>query len=287
MSKKILLTAWLSITTCFVFSQTNIFPSSGNVGVGTTIPSFAIDVNNSTSDYSLQLVGNGRYNNWMYMSNNDINGASGIRFINDNGIGVQMMMGGSTNAYFPNEFAFDQISGNLAFSARTGVIDFRTIGPWAGNSVMRILNNGNVGIGTMAPDAKLDVNGTTYSRKVFIGLPDANTVSNMGSNNLLAVNGTAVFVKAKVAVYGSTWPDYVFTPNYKLTSLDSLEQFIQLNKHLPEVPTADDVQKNGIDLGENQALLLKKIEELTLIVIEQNKRIDSLQSKFRLFSKDN
>jgi hypothetical protein len=100
--------------------------------------------------------------------------------------------------------------------------------------------------------------------------------------NALAVNGTAIFTKAKVAVYGSaTWPDYVFAPTYKLTSLDSLEQFIQLNKHLPEVPTASEVEKDGIDLGDNQALLLKKIEELTLIVIEQNKRIEKLEASLK------
>ena len=151
---------------------------------------------------------------------------------------------------------------------------------WDGSAVQssfKIGSTGNVGIGTSTPGAMLDVNGTTYSRKLYVGTPDANTITYMGSNNLLAVNGTAVFVKAKVAVYGSTWPDYVFSQNYKLTPLDSLEQFIQLNKHLPEMPTADDVKKNGIDLGDNQTLLLKKIEELTLIVIEQNKRIEKLE----------
>jgi len=148
------------------------------------------------------------------------------------------------------------------------------------DEVVRFTAAGNVGIGTSAPatGSKLDINGTTYSRKLYVGTPDANTATNMGSNNLLAVNGTAVFVKAKVAVYGTTWPDYVFAPNYKLTPLDSLEQYIQLNKHLPEVPSADDVKKDGIDLGDNQALLLKKIEELTLIVIEQNKKMEE-QSK--------
>ena len=145
---------------------------------------------------------------------------------------------------------------------------------------------GNIGINTTAPNslAKLDVSGgnlfVTNGGKVYIGTPDANSITNMGTN-LLGVNGTAVFVKAKVALYGATWPDYVFSPNYKLTTLDSLEQFIQLNKHLPEMPTAADVEKNGIDLGDNQTLLLKKVEELTLIVIEQNKRIEKLEALIR------
>ena len=65
-----------------------------------------------------------------------------------------------------------------------------------------------------------------------------------------------------------------------------MEQFIKSNGHLPEVPKAEDVETNGIDLGKNQALLLKKIEELTLIVIEQNKRIEKLEKENQLKLKD-
>jgi hypothetical protein len=58
-----------------------------------------------------------------------------------------------------------------------------------------------------------------------------------------------------------------------------LEKFIQLNKHLPEVPAASEVEKDGIDLGDNQVLLLKKIEELTLIIIDQNKKQENLENE--------
>lgn len=134
---------------------------------------------------------------------------------------------------------------------------------------------GDVGIGTVNPNAKLDVNGSIYANvKIYIGVSDANTSSNMGSN-LLAVNGSALF--NKVTVKAPLWPDYVFSSTYQLTPLDSLEQFIRLNGHLPEVPKAEEIVKNGVDLGSNQALLLKKIEELTLIVIEQNKEKQNLK----------
>lgn len=92
------------------------------------------------------------------------------------------------------------------------------------------------------------------------------------------MDGAALFTKA-VIKERIHWPDYVFHADYLLTPLDSLEQFIKLNKHLPEMPTASDVEGNGLDLGATQALLLKKIEELTLIVIEQNKRIKELEKK--------
>jgi hypothetical protein len=75
----------------------------------------------------------------------------------------------------------------------------------------------------------------------------------------------------KVKVDQAVWSDYVFHSTYRLRPLSELEQYIQQHHHLPEVPSAAEVEKDGLDLGDNQAALLKKIEELTLYVIEQNK----------------
>jgi hypothetical protein len=102
-------------------------------------------------------------------------------------------------------------------------------------------SGGNVGIGTSSPDAKLAVAGQIHAQEV----------------------------KVSVTVPG---PDYVFEKNYKLTSLEEIKNYIDQNKHLPEVPSAKEMEKNGVQLGEMNMLLLKKIEELTLYVIEQNKR---------------
>lgn len=66
--------------------------------------------------------------------------------------------------------------------------------------------------------------------------------------------------------------------------MGELEKFIQINKHLPEIPSTVDVTKNGIDLAEMQALLLQKVEELSLYVIEQNKKIEKLERKVKKFS---
>ena len=82
--------------------------------------------------------------------------------------------------------------------------------------------------------------------------------------------------KVKVAVSGTAaWADYVFDKKYKLPSLKEVEEFIKKNKHLPDVPSASEVVCNGLDLGDNQAILLRKIEELTLYAIEQNKKIEA------------
>lgn len=94
----------------------------------------------------------------------------------------------------------------------------------------------------------------------------------------LAVGGKIIGEEVVVKLQAS-WPDYVFESTYKALSLTDLEKFILANKHLPEIPSADEVAQNGVTLGEMNVLLLKKIEELTLYIIEQQKRISSLEEK--------
>jgi hypothetical protein len=96
----------------------------------------------------------------------------------------------------------------------------------------------------------------------------------------LAVNGDAVFTKVKVKPFGN-WPDYVFHSTYRLRSLSEVAQYIQQHHHLPEVPSAEEVKNNGLDVGDNQAVLLKKIEELTLYIIHQNKQIEDQERSIR------
>jgi hypothetical protein len=104
----------------------------------------------------------------------------------------------------------------------------------------------------------------------------------IGTNNAqgykLAVNGIAIFEGVKVKLI-TNWPDYVFQRDYQLMPIAELERFLQQNKHLPGIPSAAEVEKEGLDLGSNQAALLKKIEELTLYIIEQNKEIQQIKAK--------
>ncbi len=94
----------------------------------------------------------------------------------------------------------------------------------------------------------------------------------------LAVQGGIVSSKVSVIDIDS-WPDFVFGNNYKLMNLYELEQFINANQHLPNVPSAEEVSANGIDLGEMNAVLLQKVEELTLHIIELQKQIDELKAR--------
>ena len=150
--------------------------------------------------------------------------------------------------------------------------------------------SGSTGIGTSAPTAQLHTTGTVR----FGGLTSNNSLTRMvvsdangnlyykedsssgafngALNSDLAVNGRISAQKMLITQTGR-WPDYVFSKQYKLPSLSEVESFINQNSHLPGIPSAAEVEKKGIDVGNNQAVLLKKIEELTLYVIEQNKKL--------------
>lgn len=90
----------------------------------------------------------------------------------------------------------------------------------------------------------------------------------------LAVEG--IIGARRIKVLSGAWADYVFDSAYQLRPLAKVEQYIQQNKHLPDVPTAAAVAKDGVDVGDTQVMLLKKIEELTLYIIEQNKKQEAL-----------
>jgi hypothetical protein len=131
----------------------------------------------------------------------------------------------------------------------SGYLTFWTKKDDAANLVesMRINENGNIGIGTATPDSKLSVNGNIHAKEVKIDLVG--------------------------------WPDYVFEMAYKLPSLQHVEQHIKDKGHLQDIPSAKEVAKNGVLLGEMNAKLLQKIEELTLYTIAQEKKINSLEAQ--------
>lgn len=105
----------------------------------------------------------------------------------------------------------------------------------------------------------------------------------IGNAPLLLPEGHKLFVEGGITTeevkvkLKANWSDFVFSSDYQLMTLPALESYIQANQHLPEIPTEEQVRKNGIDLAAMNALLLQKIEELTLYVIEQEKRIESLE----------
>ncbi len=119
---------------------------------------------------------------------------------------------------------------------------------------LNVLPNGNIGIGTTVPGSYM--------------LAVAGKIAATGEVRVFDINTT-------------TFPDYVFAPGYKLLSLDQIELFIKQNHHLPDVPSVTDVAKDGMSFNEMNVILLKKVEELTLHLIELKKENDLLTARVR------
>ena len=182
--------------------------------------------------------------------------------------------------------------------------------------------DGNVGIGTTSPSARLHVQdnrgyafgfvlanthsaghglliqgGGTTGNRFILQLKDAigndrMTIHDTGEvgigtistgSHKLAVEGSIGAREVKVQASG--WSDFVFEKDYDLKSLEEVESHIAENGHLPEIPSQADVEENGINLGEMDAKLLQKIEELTLYLIEQNKQNKVLQNRIEQLEK--
>jgi hypothetical protein len=77
----------------------------------------------------------------------------------------------------------------------------------------------------------------------------------------------------------ANWPDYVFENNYPLLPLSEVMQYIEQNHRLPDIPSAREIEENGLDLGDMQSKLLQKIEELTLYMLQQSQQIENLQNQ--------
>ncbi|QQT24837.1 tail fiber protein [Sphingobacterium spiritivorum] len=123
-----------------------------------------------------------------------------------------------------------------------------------GNARFTILPEGNVGIGTDVPTDKLSVNGNIRAKEI--------------------------------KVETANWPDYVFEEDYSLTSLPEIEAFIKTNKHLPDIPSAQKITEEGLSVGEINKLMMKKIEELTLYLIEKDKEVHKLSEKMTEMEKE-
>jgi hypothetical protein len=189
----------------------------------------------------------------------------------------------------------------------TSPFTISTDATYYGNTPRLIIMNGTgrTGIGTQTPGAMLDVTSTnpndagitstvnatgdyTYGivSKINRDLTKAFSVQNyatgvekivMYGNGNTCIDG--ILKVKELYVQLNVWADYVFNKTYKPMPLKDLEQYILTNKHLPEVPSTADVVKNGVNIAENQTMLLKKIEELTLYVIDQNKKIEALEKQ--------
>ncbi|MEH6305241.1 hypothetical protein RYH73_06280 [Olivibacter sp. CPCC 100613] len=217
---------------------------NGRVGIGTTSPTDLLEINHGAERKGITLIGEGN--------------ASAYTDIGFKKESISALPDGTVWAWYISH----RKDGYFSDSASPGTsLEFygirKNTGYYAplsfksnGDVILasaKGATSGNVGIGTTNPQAKLAVNGNILAKEIKI--------------------------KTDISV-----PDYVFEPDYNLQSLTEIEDFVKEHKHLPEVPSAKEINDKGLDLAEMNLLLLKKVEELTLHLIDKNRVIDQQQN---------
>jgi trimeric autotransporter adhesin len=279
--------------------------STGLVGIGTNTPSGKLDVNGlsifsnpagtnynenmrlpaATSGYSSIALGTaagsvsgtgiGQWTILKYPAAN--NHAFSIRYNTSDFLTI--LSGGSVGIGTNTPTQSMEVKGNLALgNAVNGtrwVFESRS---WAGGDYLFIAGDKTDGTYDWSKQVSIE----RATGKVAIG---PNNMTTPGNYRLYVKDGILA-EKVRVAIANSSdWADYVFAPEYRLRTLPEVELYIKKNKHLPDVPSAEQVAKEGVDMAQMDALLLQKIEELTLYVIEQNKRIEQLEAENKRFTK--
>ena len=341
-----LLTFYVVLMAFWSFAQNTNWSTAGNIGIGTTSPAAPLHVLSVGSSVSATS---------QYSGNLIIQGNSGAGRSSVAGSSLEFVIPAQLDGSNPwGQGRIITVAGNTSTSDATGkmilgtrrMFDKLGVGynNWNYGDDIVIDGAGQVGVGVLAPKAKLHIAGRVLiqganldyrqiegnnldylqnSGQMLIGWNrsggggETDFISNQSGgvtggfsfysysnsgvmNQLMSMqadgsigigttntNGYKVAIKGNVVATGmkvqlmDVWPDYVFDQSYKKRSLSDLEYFIKTEKHLPEIPSAEEVKDKGIDLGDMNAKLLKKIEELTLYLIEQNKQIELLKEKVK------
>lgn len=237
---------------CSVFAvaqNTYPWPENSNVGIGTPSPTSKLTVNAGEGSTAIEIKGavNYPYNelaNTHYLPALSYYAYQSLQRSNPSSQIVFADRPGTSG--YPNAARTSDI---LFYTAHSFDQPSNSYGIYP-NMTMIIKSTqdgGNVGIGTSVPDARLTVNGTIHATGALLDLS----------------------VPA---------PDYVFAKNYQLIDLPDLKAYLEAHHHLPEIPSAGEMKDKGVNVAEINMLLLKKVEELTLYVIEKDAEIKQLQA---------
>lgn len=237
------------------FAQNTPWSTTGNIGIGTTSPNFQLE-----SDSAPVTSGTKYYSFFGSRSSNTYKG-----------------------------LLFYQTANNYVISFKNG--NYSTFGGtsfWTAGSSQGEISFNSPATQNTTEASILFRHGTSERIRI-----NKNGKVRISSTDIATPDGYRLFVedgilteKVRVAVEGTAdWADYVFADNYNLMPLNEVEAFTKENKHLPNVPSAEDVVNQGLDVAQMDAKLLEKIEELTLYLIEQNKQIEELKAEIKELKK--
>lgn len=289
--KKSLLTLAILIASIAVYAQ-NTFPSTGNAGVGSSTPPDPFDVIanfNAVSGMAQSITATQSYSTQPYtLTGLNVNVSKGTSLGNSSATGINVLVNAGARAAGTASTTHYSINAQLIGSTATSSTGHQNYvsGYFSAASTTAVGETANIyglegvatgiggmttyGIYTNATGGTLNygiysASGTNYfNGNVTIGTTN-------GNGYKLAVDGTAIATSMTVKAFAN-WPDYVFTKDYRLPSLSEVKTYIDQNHRLPDMPSAQQVTKNGIDLGEMDRVLSKKVEELTLYLLEKDKK---------------
>ncbi len=185
-----------------------------------------------------------------------------------------------------------QVNGNATVQGFTTIDGLLTVNDNANITQNLTINqNANIGLDlNVTDDANIGDDASIGDDLTVGGIATVTEAAAIGTTTIpagfkLAVDGNVICEELKVQLSGD-WPDYVFASDYQRPNLKEWETFIANNRHLPGMPSAAEVTaEGGVEVGETQRLLLEKIEQLTLILIDQNKQIEALEAKVQSIQK--
>ncbi len=279
-------------------------PNSVSVGVGAGQFSSGLGSNlylglNSGKGMSATILNSGNLNTFVgsgsgqFNTNGNSNSFFGERSGQSNGSGIGNVAfgsnagnsnnGGNYNTYIGYGAACEEIatgSNNVfigafaGFSTNPDISNQLVIGNFENNQLI----SGDFLASTLKLNGKVGIGGTALT--YFGNFPITSGAVNNVANYNLFVKGGILTEEIRVSI-ATTWADYVFSKDYKMPSLPELEKQIQVKGHLPNMPSAQEVAANGIELGEMAKMQQEKIEELTLYIIQINKELQELKAKIK------